>query len=135
MSCVHQAENEQHPPFKNVVIWFLYTERTSLFSLLLFEPHTDTPSLREVNASCGRPDLDVKKCAVGCGSLTVNVPVIPLALHGPVGQELEVMSAVHAVQTSQPPVVPQQVAVLGHLRHPGPTAVEPTEGRGGSHRL
>lgn len=101
---------------------------------LLYEPDTDTPAVREVNASCCRPDLDVK-CAVGC-SLTVNVPVVPLALHSPVGQELEVMSAIHAVQASHPPVVPQQVAghslILGYqhlsVRHPAPTAVAPTGG-------
>ena len=82
------------------------------------------PVVREVNASCCRPDLDVK-CAVRCG-LTVNVPIIPLALHAPIGQDLEVMSAIHAVQPSQPPVVRQQAAVHGlilgyeHLliRHP-----------------
>lgn len=94
----------------------------SLPFFLVLEP--DTPVVRDVNASCCRPDLDVK-CAVCCG-LTVNVPIIPLALHAPIGQDLEVMSAIHAVQPSQPPVVRQQAAVHGlilgyeHLliRHP-----------------
>lgn len=60
--------------------------------------------------------------------LTVSVPVLPLAPHGPVGQDLEVVSAIHAVQPSQPPVIPQRAEVrsliLGrkHLpvRHPCP---------------
>lgn len=56
-------------------------------------------------------------CAVCC-SLTVHVPVIPLALHRPIGEDLEVMSAIHAVQPSQPPVVPQRrAAVPGLILH------------------
>lgn len=128
MSCKFQAENERQPPLKCRHLL------SNIECMYLFFSCSSNLQLREVNASCCRPDLD-EKCAVGC-SLTVNVPVIPLALHSPVGQELEVMSAIHAVQTSHPPVVPQQVAghslILGcqHLsvRHPAPTAVAPTGG-------
>lgn len=56
-----------------------------------------------MNASCCRPDLDVKARS----DLTVSVTLFPLALHRPVGEDLEVMSAIHAVQPSQSPVVPQ----------------------------
>lgn len=45
-----------------------------------------------------------------CG-LTVCVPVVPQALHLPVRQDLEVVSAVHTVQLRQPPVVSREIAV------------------------
>lgn len=76
-----------------------------------------------MNASCCRPDLDVKVRS----DLTVSVTLFPLALHRPVGEDLEVMSAIHAVQPSQSPVVPQlQRAAVPHaqihhrvsIRHP-----------------
>lgn len=47
-----------------------------------------------------------------CG-LTVCVPVVPQALHRPVGQDLEVVPAVHAVQLRQAPVVSRETATDG----------------------
>lgn len=100
--------------------------RPSLSPFLLL---SDTPAVRRtVNASCCRPALAVKKkCAVRC-SLTVHVRVIPVAEHRPVGQDLEVMSAIHAVEPGEPPAAERQAAVLGPLlghtllliRHPAP---------------
>lgn len=96
-----------------------------------------------MEASRRRPVQDVK-CAVR-SSLTVGVPAVPPALHRPIGQDLEVVSAIRAVEPSQPPVVPQQVtlhsAVRGHgslllIRHPAQrehscgTAGDPGSGAG-----
>lgn len=90
----------------------------------IFEP--DTPSVadrkrtrnfsirytcifrQDLNAPRGRPALDVKMRSV-CG-LTVCVPVVPQALHRPVGQDLEVVPAVHAVQLRQTLVVSRETA-------------------------
>ena len=38
---------------------------------------------------------------------TVSVSILPPALHRPIGQDLQVVAAVHAVQPGQPPVVPR----------------------------
>lgn len=43
--------------------------------------------------------------------LTVCVPAVPLALHLPIRQDLEVVPAVHTVQLRQPPVVSREIAV------------------------
>lgn len=53
----------------------------------------------------------------------MRVFVVPLSLHRPIGQDLEVMSAIHAVQPHQPSVVPHHAALIfGYkdmlIRHP-----------------
>lgn len=92
-------------------------KRRSCPSLSLFLLLSDTPAVRRtVNASCCWPALAVKKkkCAVRC-SLTVHVRVIPVAEHRPVGQDLEVMSAIHAVEPGEPPAAERQAALHGPL--------------------
>lgn len=50
--------------------------------------------------------------------LTVCVPVVPQALHRPVGQDLEVVPAVHAVQLRQTPVVSRETSTYSlNLEH------------------
>lgn len=104
-------------------------KRRSRPSLSLFLLLSDTPAVRRtVNASRCWPGLPVKKNAQCACSLTVHVRVIPVAEHRPVGQDLEVMSAIHAVEPGEPPAAERQAAVLGPLlghtllliRHPAP---------------
>lgn len=48
-------------------------------------------------------------------ALTVHVPFVPLALHCPIGEELEVVSAIHAVEPSEAPKVQQGHPLFGSL--------------------